>query len=85
VHLVHNISPRDDRRHGEVDQLYPNYIHYCETTGHHPLSQQRFSHVLLDLCESLGYEVKRIRKAEGWMFKGLTLKRGLYTAPLPPW
>jgi putative DNA primase/helicase len=56
--------------------LYPNYVYFCHTTGCCPLAQRRFSHILLDLCESLGYAVTRQRKTEGWVIKGLTLKQG---------
>ncbi len=56
-------------------KLYPNYCSWCEEEGKHPVSNRRFSELVIDNAESHGISTAKIRSNVGAYLEGLRLRK----------
>ena len=54
--------------------LYVSYVHWCRSGGYRPMAIRRFSSLLCDLGENLGYDVAKHRDGKGNKIRGLRLR-----------
>jgi phage/plasmid-associated DNA primase len=58
--------------------LYPSYYSFCEKRGLIALNHKLFSGELVNILQSEGYKVKRIRRTEGSYIEGVQLKQASF-------
>lgn len=58
--------------------LYPSYNSFCEKRGLMALNHKLFSGELVNILQSEGYKVKRIRRTEGSYIEGVQLKQASF-------
>ncbi len=62
-------------KHETESNLYPNYERWCKNKSVNPIAVQRFSNSLLDVCEHVKIDCKRLsRSNKGARLQGLELR-----------
>ncbi|WP_062148431.1 phage/plasmid primase, P4 family [Beggiatoa leptomitoformis] len=84
--FIGNCEREDGKIINMETKLYPNYVHYSESSGNRPLSLVRFVSLLLELCRSqLGLsDIERIVTREGRVITNLAVKCGTNDAHESP-
>ena len=71
---------RESRENGEVifdkasERLYPNYLTWCQRSGHKAVALQRFTAALIDASASHGVTITKKRESDGTKVTGLRIR-----------
>jgi len=65
----------DDIAKEQTTKLYPNYELWCAENGVNPIAVQRFSNMILEVCEHVKLPIKRLnRDSSGARLQGLSIR-----------
>ena len=64
-----------DKKQSPDEKLYPSFVHWCEGQGREPLSESRFSNLLVDQLNDKGIDTKKDRAGKGRFLHNLKLRR----------